>query len=686
MFIARVLQGIGIQGPSAMGETTVSAVVWLVSGLVFIYDVITLPLYSLVQWPWRQVRRAKRIRVVRHAIAQHGDKPCFGVREVLVEEDEKQPNGKIFKKYDLGEYRWVSYTDFGERAAWFGRGLRELGLSPGDRVVVFAETRAEWLISALAAFLHNITVVTLYTTLSEDAVVHGITETEVTHVITSHQLMKKMRPVLERCKNVTTVVYMEDQLEKTDTGSFRDDLRIVSFADVLQMGEHSTVAASPPTSQDVAILMYTSGSTGVPKGVLITHGNMVCTMVSFATGTEIQSEDIYLGYLPLAHVLELMGEMCCIMFGVPIGYSSPLTMMDTSSKVKRGCRGDCSVLKPTMVAAVPMVLDRVVQGIESKLQAAGPLAKALFNWMVEYRNTWRRRGFDTPIMHGKIAALLGGRVRAMASGGAPLSPHTHDLVRSCMGATIQQGYGLTETNASATLMDGDDVSVGSVGPPLLGCYIRLVDWEEGSYRTTDHPRPRGEIVIGGENVARGYYKLPEKTAESFFEEYGIRWFRTGDIGEMCANGNLRIVDRKKDLVKLQSGEYISLGRVETVLKTSPLVDNLFVYAESSRNNVVAVVLPNLAPLRQLARTSVGPALAEADLDDLCANEELEGHVQRALAEHGRAGRLDKFEIPFRVGLTSITWSPDNNLVTAAFKLKRKELADFYREDLRRLYK
>ncbi|XP_043235257.1 long-chain-fatty-acid--CoA ligase 4-like [Amphibalanus amphitrite] len=350
---------------------------------------------------------------------------------------------------------------------------------------------------------------------------------------------------------------MEDQLEKTDTSGVKSGVKVIPFADMLKKGHDAKFEAHPPTSDDIAIIMYTSGSTGTPKGVMVSHYNMVSTMTGFAVALVPSPEDVYLGYLPLAHVLELMAELCAVMFGVPIGYSSPLTLMDKSSKIKRGCQGDCSVLRPTLMAAVPMILDRVAQGIKEQMHSAGRLAQGLFNWFVMYRNWWRRRGFSTPILHSlvfsRIAGLLGGRVRAMVSGGAPLSEVTHDLIRSCIGCSVMQGYGLTETTSCASLMDEYDVAVGRVGHPVSCCDVQLSDWEEGGYKVTDQPHPRGEIVVGGDNVTMGYFKQPEKTKEEFFESDGRRWFRTGDIGLIYPNGTIKIVDRKKDLVKLQAG-------------------------------------------------------------------------------------------------------------------------------------
>ncbi|XP_037075139.1 long-chain-fatty-acid--CoA ligase 4-like [Pollicipes pollicipes] len=706
-----------------IGDVLATIGVGAVASVVFVYDVVTFPIYCLVQQPWTQIRKAKKIRarqvpsepgryrnydpptdfqltmkrlgldtvekVVRYAVKQHGDKPGFGTRQVLSEENEQQPSGKVFKKFLLGDYKWTSYVEFVQLAECFGRALCERGVPSGGRVVVFAETRSEWLVAAVGAFTQNITVVTLYATLSEDAVAHGINETKVTHVITSHVLCKKLQSVLAGCDKVTHVIYMEDQLEKTDTSATKG-VEMIPFSRMLKEGEQSTLESHPPTSEDIAIIMYTSGSTGTPKGVMVSHYNMVSTMTGFAVAIDITPEDVYIGYLPLAHVLELMAEMCAVMFGVPIGYSSPLTLMDKSSKVKRGCRGDCSVLRPTLIAAVPMILDRVAQGIKEQMHASGRVVQALFHWAVQYRSRWRRRGFSTPILHrllfSRIAALLGGRVRAMVSGGAPLSEVTHDLIRSCMGASVMQGYGLTETTSCATLMDEFDVAVGRVGHPVSCCDIRLIDWEEGGYRVRDEPHPRGEIVIGGDNVTMGYFEQPEKTAEEFSEADGRRWFRTGDIGMFYPNGTLKIIDRKKDLVKLQAGEYVSLGRVESILSTSPLVDNMFVYGESSKNFVIAIVLANAKQLSMLAKEVLGGNAVGRSYEELCEMEQLEEEVQKRLAKHARHGRLEKTEIPARVGLTSVAWTPDNHLVTAAYKLKRKELSNYYKDAIQRLYK
>lgn len=271
----------------------------------------------------------------------------------------------------------------------------------------------------------------------------------------------------------------------------------------------------------------------------------------------------------------------------------------------------------------------------------------------------------------------------MLSGGAPLSLETHEFIKTAFGVPLVQGYGLTESCACACIMDNDDITCGSVGVPLQGVSIQLINWEEGSYRVTDQPHPRGEIVIGGGNVATGYYKMAEKTKEDFFtDDAGVRWFKTGDIGSLDPEGRLTIIDRKKDLMKLQLGEYISLGKVESELQTCAIVDNCCIYGDSMQNYVVALVIPDKVRLEVMAEKLGLTGLSHTEL---CNNKDITGAVLRELHLHGKRVGLQKFELPGAVTLIDDLWTPESGLVTAAFKLKRKPIQDHYEKALRRMY-
>jgi len=706
----------------------VEVVLTVVQLLVFVYDLVTFPIYKLLEKSWakhkaekstgaprpvqviesseevrwkrdvssdnavyKEIIRDNKVDTItkafNYAVTKYGSKRCLGTRQVLGEEDEIQANGKVFKKLSLGDYKWIDFTETRTIAYNFGAGLRELGQQPGQSIAIYAETRAEWIMSAQGAFSQSVVVATLYTNLGDEAIMHGLNETEVSLVVTSHDLLPKFRHMLPECPNIKTIVVMEDQLFSTDTTGFKEGVKIIPFKSVVGLGEASKQEETPPNSETPAIIMYTSGSTGQPKGVILTHGNLISTSTCIMFLESFYPEDVYIGYLPLAHVLELLSECTMMMFGVPVGYSSPNTMTDMSTKVKKGEKGDASVLKPTMMCTVPLILDRIYKNIMDSVGKRGANFQKAFEFCYRYKLYWRRSGMSTPLVDklvfNKIKALLGGKMRFVISGGAPLSPETHDFIRTCLGVSLVQGYSLTETTCTGTCMEAQDKSTGTVGAPMAGIEIKLVSWVEGNYRVTDTPRPRGEICIGGATVARGYFKNEEKTAQDFFEDSGKRWFRTGDIGEVRENGSVRIIDRKKDLVKLQLGEYVSLGKVEAQLKTHPLVENICVYGDSYQSHTVAVMVPIRNALEKLA-TDLGKTYS--DYTQLCQDGEIVQAVVKALGIHGIKSNLEKFEIPRMVTLAPEAWTPESGLVTAAFKIKRQVIKTFFQSDIDQMYK
>lgn len=336
-------------------------------------------------------------KMFKYVAQAHTTKNCLGTREYLSEEDEQQPNGRVFKKYNMGDYKWKSFIEVERLAACFGRGLRELGQQPKHNIVIFAETRAEWMIAAHGCFKQNIPIVTIYATLGDDGVVHGINETEVTTVITTHDLLPKFKQLLAQLPNVKNIVYMEDQLRKADVTGFKEGVNIIAYSQVVRSGVDSKFEAVPPTTDDLAIIMYTSGSTGTPKGVLLSHKNLIATIKSFCDIVTVYPDDVLIGFLPLAHVFELLAESSFLLVGIAIGYSTPLTLIDSSSKVMKGCKGDASVLHPTCMTAVPLILDRISKGINDKVNGESSFKKAFFKFAYDYKSKWLARGYQTPL-------------------------------------------------------------------------------------------------------------------------------------------------------------------------------------------------------------------------------------------------------------------------------------------------
>lgn len=431
----------------------------------------------------------------------------MGTREILAEEDELQPNGKTYVKYVLGNYNWITFREFKGAAEAAGNGLRTLGVQAKDRIAILAETRAEWIISAYACFQNNVSIVTLYTNLGREGVAHAVKETEVEVIICSHETIDKVKDILPQCPSIKTIIFMESpspaQPADKDIQGLKDQVTMVKFKDLIKLGSEPAPGKRPPTEDDVAIIMYTSGSTGNPKGVLLSHRNLVTSMSALINIAKFRSKDRYIAYLPLAHVLELLAESSCLMYGIRIGYSSAATLTNKSSKVKAGSKGDANVLKPTLMCSVPLILERIYKSIVDTMKRQGWAAEELFHYFMNYKMKWQDRGFDTPLLNKtlfrKIRYFLGGRVKLLLSGGAPLSPDTHSLTRTCICVPVMQGYGLTETTACATVTSRYDRTTGRAGAPLMNVQIKLVSWEEGNYLTTDKPYPRGEIHVGGES-------------------------------------------------------------------------------------------------------------------------------------------------------------------------------------------
>uniref|UniRef100_A0AAQ5YKL0 long-chain-fatty-acid--CoA ligase n=1 Tax=Amphiprion ocellaris TaxID=80972 RepID=A0AAQ5YKL0_AMPOC len=656
--------------------------------------------------PYRAVSATKRLvtslhpgvdtldKVFEYAATRFPHRDCLGTREVISEEDEQQSNGKVFKKVVLGEYRWLSYQETLTAATQLGSGLASLGQRPKTNIAIFCETRAEWIIAAQACFMYNFPLVTLYSTLGGPAIVHGLNETQVTHIITSKELLEtRLKAILIEVPRLQHIIVVENT--PTTWPSYPRGIGIHNMTAVQKLGRKQ------PLPSDIAVIMYTSGSTGIPKGVMISHSNILAgitgmaqripnltvhILLLFLAGVSFTQAYTYIGYLPLAHVLELSAELVCVSHGCRIGYSSPQTLADQSTKIKRGSKGDTSVLQPTLMAAVPEIMDRIYKNVMNKVEEMNCVQRTLFILAYNYKLEQLAKGYSTPLcdrlVFRKVRSLLGGRTRVLLSGGAPLSAATQRFMNVCFCCPVGQGYGLTETCGAGTISELWDYSTGRVGGPLVCCEIKLKDWVEGGYRSTDKPHPRGEILIGGPNITMGYYKKEAKNQEDFFvDENGQRWFCTGDIGEFQEDGCLKIIDRKKDLVKLQAGEYVSLGKVEAMLKNCPLIDNICAYANSDEIYVIGFVVPNQKHLLALA-DQYG---IRGSWEELCNSKAMEELVLKVITEAALTAQLERFEIPRKICLSPEPWTPETGLVTDAFKLKRKELKTRYQDDIERMY-
>ncbi|XP_054165774.1 long-chain-fatty-acid--CoA ligase 4-like [Oppia nitens] len=689
--------------------------------LIVIYNVIPLVIYFLKKcfsgWtiqrakqlepklltsPWIRTTKSKRkislidkcstvSQLFDKTTVVYKDKHSFGCRQVLQVDEEKQEDGRIFKKLVLDDYKWFTCQEISEKVDFTSKGFLAIGIKPKDVVMIFADTRLEWMIASQSLFKIGSTVATLYATLGEDGIIYGINEAKVTHLVTSFDLLYKLKGLHNKLKDLKVIIYMntnkESKIEELFTKEEQQKISFYSLNQIEEMGKsNQQLKGEDPRAEDTAILMYTSGSTGVPKGVEISHKNLLSAIKAFNTLSDaLTDSDVYCAVLPMAHILEMSAQLFFISNGLSVGYASVNTLTDRSPGLKRGIKGDLTLLKPTIMTSVPLILDRMRKIIE-EIVTKNIFKRVFFNFFYYQRHFWSGYDINTPIISfifcRKFKAILGGKVRIIACGGAPLTQQTQLFVRNCFHVILLQGYGLTETSASATLMDLDDLSVGFVGPPLEGIQIKLIDWEEGSYRVTDKPNPRGEVLIGGETVTKGYYNNKKLTDESFKHDNGVNWFITGDIGEIYPNGSLKIIDRKKDIIKLATGEYVSLAKIECALKKCPIVDNICIYGDSGQDFLIALIVPNKVELKSLATKLTKSQLK---FNDLCDDLDVNNEVLKRFQQMGKMAKLLKIEIPNKVKICAEEWLPENNLVTTALKLRRKNIQQFYQKDINKMY-
>ncbi|KAI9362425.1 hypothetical protein DFJ73DRAFT_812305 [Zopfochytrium polystomum] len=572
---------------------------------------------------------------------------------------------KTWKYFELSKYNWLTYAQVNELAVAYGAGLKQLGLNHGDKVTLYAGTSYEWMIFAHAAFTQGLTITTAYDTLGEEGLTFSLLECEITTIFTNADLLPMIVKISSTVKTIKSVIYTGTPsaaaLEAFRTGC--SHIKLLSLAELKTLGQQNPSPPSPPKPDDIACIMYTSGTTGNPKGVVLEHKNIVAGIAGakYLIVDHIGSEEYYLAYLPLAHILEFTVEMACFHLGITLGYGSVKTLT--------GCIY-IKELRPTLMAGVPAVWETIRKGVLAKLREASPVQQKIFNFAVDLKWTFLGLGLPTgwidAIVFNKVKSQTGGRLRFALSGGAPIPKSTQRFL-TCSMCPIVNGYGMTECCAVAAVQNIDQASrLGIVGPPVTSMEIKLVDVPDTSYSSKNVPRPQGEIWLRGPSIMRGYYKQPQQTKETITDD---GWLMTGDIGEWQPDGSLSVIDRKKNLVKLANGEYIALEKLESVYKTSSYVQNIVIYGDSEQS-----FPKEIHHLVQELKLFTDPD--SVDIAELVKPKQVTTAVLANLKD-----------IAKRVGLppAEVEWTPQNGLLTAAMKLKRKDLIARYQSQINKMY-
>jgi len=637
--------------------------------------------------------------------------PSAGVRDVVSTTME----GKFEKLTLSPDFNFWSYKEYLQNVDSFGAGLKVAvpALKPKDTIVIYADTSRPWMLAAYGAWRQGLVVGTIYATLGEEGALFGLNQAKCKMVVADGKLLKVLSGIASQLTTVKDVVAITEPPAEAAAKLKAAGISIHLMDEVIAAGAKAPSEPTPLAPSETAVLMYTSGTTGNPKGVLISHNSLLCVMSGSKSDTTAMSlngrpylrpDSVYLAYLPLAHIMELSVEVTCFAVGCKVGYGSPGTITPTAPKMLQTDppqKGDAMALAPTIFVAAPAVLDRVLIAIKAKFGAASAfiqrridaaLASGFYNY--DHGGVGAHWSYLIgPMAFKKAQALLGGKVEIMLTGSAPLGVEVQKWVQTVFCCRVRQGYGLTETCAATCIALASDNTTSCVGPPQESACIRLRDWEEGGYRNSDKDGEigmrRGEILIGGPGVCDGYLvdsKNPDKDVvkknkEEFVTIDGARYFCTGDVGQITPKGNLQIIDRVKDLVKLQMGEYVALSKVENALKASKYVALPMVYATSTMSYCIALVCPNVPVLKKLAEElGVG-----GELKDWCKDAKVIAAVLKDLAAACGASKLAKFETPSKVVLIEELWTPENDMLTAVQKLKRREIVAKHKADIDAVY-
>ena len=646
--------------------------------------------------PRRNIRTKKELKVtpeegvntvfdiVARSSKKFGNAKALGKRKLIetheetkkvkkVVDGQEQEVDKKWTYFELSDYNYMSFTEYEQLAMKVGAGYRKLGMNSQDRVHIFAATHPYWLATAHGAASQSMPIVTAYDTLGEEGLKHSLQQTHAKAIFLDPHLLTKLINPLKEAKDIQHVVYNDDDAptSKADPDRVKADisklkeahshLTVISFSELIKMGEDNMVDPVPPKADDLCCIMYTSGSTGTPKGVLLTHKNVVASIAGVDTivGPYLGPGDGLLTYLPLAHILEFVFETACLYWGGSMGYGNPRTLTDASLK---NCKGDIQEFKPTILVGVPAVWETVKKGIMAKVAKMGAVKSNMFwgamsskSFLMNNSGYLPLSGVGTSILDSvvfkNVKDATGGRLRICMNGGGPVSKETQRFISMAIAPMIS-GYGLTETAAMGALMDPLSWTDAAIGEVVGSVEMKLVDFADAGYFSTNTPA-QGEIWIRGASVTSGYLDLPKETEESFTSD---GWFKTGDIGEFDAYGQLRIIDRKKNLVKTLNGEYIALEKLESIYRSCPVVGNICVYAAQDQQKPVAIVVPAEPALKSLASDN---GVQGTGLEDLCHNDKVNAAVLKEMQAAGKKGGLAPFEIIAGVVLSDEEWTPQN---------------------------
>ncbi len=547
-----------------------------------------------------------------------------------------------------GKWELYSTADFIRTGNSLSCGLMKLGMKKDDKVAIISNNRPEWNFTDLAMLQLGIVNVPIYTTLSESEITFILNDCGATLVFVSDaSLLKKInkvRPNVPSLKEVFTFDVVEGAANWKE-------LLVNPSQDELERLDSIRKSIQP---DDLATLLYTSGTTGTPKGVMLAHSNIVSNVLASEKLCPVDNRHKALSFLPLCHSYERMLTYLYMFIGVSIYYAE--TMDTIGDNLKE--------VKPELFSTVPRLLEKTYDKITKKGSELSGVKKALFFWalhlglkyeMHSKNGAWYefQSRIANKLIFSKWREALGGNIRVIVSGGAALQPRLARVFWAA-GINVLEGYGLTETSPviSVNNLEKDGAMFGTVGTVIKDVSVKIA--------------PDGEILCKGPNVMQGYFKRPDLTKEAIDED---GWFHTGDIGVMIDNRYLKITDRKKEIFKTSGGKFIAPQALENKFKESPFIEQLMVIGEN-KNFAAALVVPSFAHLRSWCEHK---GIEDGSNEDLIKNPEVIARIDKEVKEFNAGfGKTEQIK---RIKLLSKEWTVDSGDLTATLKLKRKIIAE-----------
>ncbi|CAO2648268.1 Nn.00g075350.m01.CDS01 [Neocucurbitaria sp. VM-36] len=620
-----------------------------------------------------------------NSVARYPKNKCLGHR----------PYDPVTKTF--GPYFWEDYETIAKRRKNFGAGLvhlhKQVGVTaPKYGIGLWCQNRPEWQITDLACMSQGLYTVSIYDTLGPDTTEYIINHSELTCVVAGMNHVTALLKLKPRLPTLKLIVVLDPLSAGELPGESKGDLlnslaselgvAIHYIRDVEALGEKLPIPMNPPKPDDTVTINYTSGTTGNPKGVVLSHRNAhaaTCTtMVLLGSG----SDQIICSFLPLAHIYQRLGEHGGLAAGSAIGYfhGNIVELVD-----------DLKMLRPTIFSGVPRLYNRFGSKIKEATVEATGVKGALSRHVVstklaalnDKQNPTNKHMLYDRIWARKVSAGLGlDRARVLVSGSAPIDPSLHQFLRIVFGSNFTQGYGLTETYAVALIQHEDDFTSGSCGGVTPNSECALLDVPDMDYLSTDKPHPRGELLVRSTTLFKEYFHNDEETKKAIDAD---GWFHTGDICSVDERGRFKIIDRRKNVLKLAQGEYISPERIENVyLANCGWLASAYVHGDSHQSFLVAIfgVAPDLFP--QFASKVLGEKIAEGDVEklkEILSSKKLEKAVLKELDRVGKKSKFNSYERVRSVRLFLDPFTIDNQLLTPTLKLKRPQTAKAFRQHL-----